>query len=163
MKEATILKKAEQVTALSKMFQDSKSLVFVDHLGLTVAEVSNLRNLLYAQGCEMHVFKNNILRRAAKQAGYNGLDELLVGPNAVALSKDATVASKIIYDFAKGNDKLTVKVGVVEGKVVNAKDLKVLANLPDKNGMIAMLLSVLQAPVRNLALAVKAVAEKKEA
>jgi large subunit ribosomal protein L10 len=78
----------------------------------------------------------------------------------VAFSKDATSASKVIYDFAKGNDKLGVKAGVVEGKVVNSKELKVLANLPDKNGMIAMLLSVLQAPIRNLACAIKAVSEK---
>lgn len=160
MKDATIQKKAEQVAVLTKKFQNAKSLVFVDHLGLTVAEVTELRNKLYAQGCQMHVVKNNILRRAAKEAGYEGLDEIFVGPNAVAFSKDATSASKVIYDFAKNNDKLGVKAGVVEGKVVNNKDLKVLANLPDKNGMIAMLLSVLQAPIRNLACAIKAVAEK---
>jgi large subunit ribosomal protein L10 len=160
VKEATIQKKAEQVAILTEKFQAAKSLVFVDHLGLTVAEVTELRNKLYAQGCQMHVIKNNILRRAAKEAGYEGLDEILVGPNAVAFSKDATSASKVIYDFAKGNDKLGVKAGVVEGKVVNSKELKVLANLPDKNGMIAMLLSVLQAPIRNLACAIKAVSEK---
>ena len=151
MKEATIQKKAEQVTNLAQKFQESKSLVFVDYLGLTVAEVSELRAKLYDQGCEMRVVKNNILRRAAIEAGYEGLDEVLVGPNAVAFGSDATSASKAIYDFAKTNNKLEVKAGVVEGKVVNNKELKTLASLPDKNGMIAMLLSVLQAPIRNLA------------
>lgn len=160
MKEATILKKQEQVDVILKRFKEAKSLVFVNHLGLSVADVSELRNQLYASGCNLHVIKNNILRRAAKEAGYKGLDEYLVGPNAVAFSHDATAASKVIYNFAKTNEKLGVKAGVVDGKVFDSAQLKVLANLPDKNGMIAMLLSVLQAPIRNLALAVKAVSEK---
>ena len=162
MKEATLNKKIEQIQEVAKKFEESKSVVFVDYLGLTVAEVSDLRNRLYQEGCQMKVVKNNILRRATKEVGYEGLDELLVGPSAVAFSKDATNASKIMYEFAKKNDVLKVKAGVVEGKFVNAQDLKVLASLPDKNGMIAMLLSVLQAPIRNLACVVKAVSEKEE-
>lgn len=160
MKEATIQTKQVQVTEIVKKFKESKSLVFVDHLGLTVAEVSELRNQLYDQGCNLHVVKNNILRRAAKELGYEGLDNVLAGPSAVAFSKDAASASKVIYNFAKTNEKLNVKAGVVDGKVYDNKQLKVIASLPDKNGMIAMLLSVLQAPIRNLAVAVKAVAEK---
>lgn len=163
MKEATILKKIEQVNELTAKFQEANSLVFVDYLGLTVAQISDLRNQLYSKGCEMHVIKNNLLRRAAAQAGFEGLNEILVGPSAVAFSNDASSASKIIYDFAKKNDKLSVKAGVVEGKVLNVSQLKVVSSLPDKNGMIAMLLSVLQAPIRNLGVAIKAVAEKKEA
>jgi len=116
MKEATLQKKVEEVEILTKKFHDAKSIVFVDFLGLTVAEVSELRKSLYAQGCHLYVTKNNILRRAAKQAGYQGLDDILVGPSAVALSHDATAAAKIIFSFAKNNDKLGVKVGVVEGK-----------------------------------------------
>ncbi|MDD3999437.1 MAG: 50S ribosomal protein L10 [Bacilli bacterium] len=160
MKKATIEKKAEQVTNLAKKFQDSEALVFVDHLGLTVAEVTDLRTKLHEKGCEIQVIKNNILRRASKEIGYTDLEEVFVGPNAVAFSSDATSASKVIFDFAKTNKKLEVKAGVVEGKVVNQNDLKVLSNLPDKNGMIAMLLSVLQAPIRNFACAIKAISEK---
>lgn len=160
MKEATIQLKAKQVADLAQKFQEAESLVFVDHLGLTVAEITELRNKLYEKDCELHVIKNNILRRASKEVGYTGLDETFVGPSAVAFSKDATSASKIIYDFLKTNKKLEVKAGVVEGKVVDKDELKVLASLPDKNGMIAMLLSVLQAPIRNFACAIKAVSEK---
>ena len=162
MKEATLNKKTEQIQEVLSKFQEYKSVVFVDYLGLTVAQVSDLRNRLYQEGCQMKVVKNNILRRAAREAGYEGLEEFLVGPSAVAYSKDATNASKIMYEFAKKNDALKVKAGVVEGKFVNEKDLKVLATLPDKNGMVAMLLSVLQAPIRNLACVVKAVSEKEE-
>lgn len=160
MKESTLQRKIEAVNELTEKFKAAESLVFVNPIGLTVAEVSDLRRNLYDKGCEMHVIKNNILRRAAHSSGYEGLDEVLVGPSAVALSNDATSASKVIYDFAKTNKKLDVKAGVVSGKVYDAKELKVLANLPDKNGMIAMLLSVLQAPIRNLGVVVKAVAEK---
>lgn len=160
MKEATLNKKVEQIQEILKKFEESKSAVFVDYLGLTVAEVSDLRNRLYQEGCEMKVVKNNILRRAAREAGYEGLEEFLVGPSAVAFSKDATNASKIMYEFAKNNETLKIKAGVVEGKYICEKDLKVLASLPNKEGMIAMLLSVLQAPIRNLACVVKAVSEK---
>ena len=162
MNEATIAKKAELVEVITERFQSSASAVIVDCIGLTVAEVSELRNNLYKEGIDLKVIKNNILRRAAREAGYEGLEEFLVGPSAVAYSKDATNASKIMYEFAKKNDALKVKAGVVEGKFVNEKDLKVLATLPDKNGMVAMLLSVLQAPIRNLACVVKAVSEKEE-
>lgn len=160
MKESTLQKKINAVNELTEKFNAAESLVIINPIGLTVAQVSELRKNLYDKDCEMHVIKNNILRRAAVGAGYEGLESILVGPNAVALSKDATSASKIIYDFAKTNKKLEIKAGVVEGKVYDSKELKVLANLPDKNGMLAMLLSVLQAPIRNLGVAIKAVAEK---
>lgn len=162
MKEATLNAKVEQTQEVLNKFKESKSLVFVDYLGLTVSEVSDLRTRLHNEGCEMKVVKNNILRRAAKEAGYDELEQFLVGPSAVAFSKDATNASKIMFNFAKENDTLKIKAGVVDGKYVDVKDLKVLASLPDKNGMIAMLLSVLQAPIRNLACVVKAVGEKQE-
>lgn len=160
MKESTLQKKIDAVNELTEKFNTAESLVFLNPIGLTVAQVSELRKSLYENDCEMHVIKNNILRRAALNAGYEGLDSILVGPNAVALSKDATSASKIIYNFAKNHKTLEIKAGVVEGKVYDPKDLKVLANLPDKNGMLAMLLSVLQAPIRNLGVVIKAVAEK---
>lgn len=160
MKESTLQKKISAVDALAEQFKNAESLVFLNPIGLTVEKVSQLRKNLYDNGCEMHVIKNNILRRAAEKSGYVELENIFVGPNAVALSSDATNASKIIFDFAKTNKKLEIKAGVVEGKVYDKEELKVLANLPDKNGMIAMLLSVLQAPIRNLAVVVKAIAEK---
>lgn len=160
MKESTLQRKIEEVSLYKEKFSNAQSLVFVNPIGLTVEEVSQLRRNLYDKQCEMHVVKNNILRRAADLAGFKGLEDVFTGPSAVVISKDATSASKIVYDFAKSNNKLVVKAGVVEGTVYDPKALKVIANLPDKNGMIAMLLSVLQAPIRNFAVAIKAVSEK---
>lgn len=160
MKETTIAKKSAQVDELVSKFQESSSIVLVDYLGLTVEKVSKLRRELYNNGCELKVVKNNILRRAIQKLGYEGLDVYCVGPSAVALSKDATNASRVIYNFLKESEHLKVKVGIIEGQIYQEPELKVLASLPNKEGMLSMLLSVLQAPIRNLAYAIKQVAEK---
>ncbi|MDD3191789.1 MAG: 50S ribosomal protein L10 [Bacilli bacterium] len=160
MKQATLQKKVEQVNEVVEQFQNNQSAIVVNCIGLTVAEVMDLRRQLYAKGTELKVIKNNVLRRAAATVGYVGLDEVLSGPSAVAFSNDAANASKVIYDFAKKNKRLGVKAGVVDGKVMNVEEFKVFATLPNKEGMLSMLLSVLQAPIRNLAYAVKSVAEQ---
>ena len=104
-----------------------------------------------------------MVRRATVVAGLEGLNENLTGPNAIAFSTEDVVApAKILNDFAKKNDKLEIKAGVIEGNVASAEDVKALATLPSRDGLLSMLLSVLQAPVRNFALATKAVAEQKE-
>lgn len=162
MKEATLNAKVAQVNEVTAKFKESQSAVVVDCIGLTVAETMALRKQLHECGCEMHVIKNNIIRRASENCGYNGLEEALKGPSAVAFSKDATSASKVVYGYAKTNEKLKIKAGVVEGKVLPLEELKVVATLPDKNGMLSMLLSVLQAPIRNMACVIKAVADKNE-
>ena len=162
MKEATLLKKSAEVDQVAEQFSEAKSLVFVDYLGLTVEQVTELRKKLYLEGIDLKVIKNNILKRAAAKAGYGQLEEHLKGPSAVAFSKDATAASRIIYNFAKDNKQLTVKTGVVEGKIMSVDELKVISTLPNRDGMLSMLLSVLQAPIRNLGVVIKAVAEQKE-
>ena len=160
MKEATLNLKIENVNEVVSNMKEAKSIVIVNCIGLTVAETMDLRKQLYVNGCSLKVVKNNILRRASKEMGYDELCDSFAGPSAIAYSPDANTAAKIIYGFAKKNEKLVVKAGVVDGKVLNTADLKVVASLPDKNGMLSMLLSVLQAPIRNLACAVKAVADK---
>ena len=160
MNEATIAKKQSEVTAVSSQMKEAGSLVFVDYLGLTVAEVSELRGKLHAENCQMKVIKNNILRRAAVEAGFDVPAENFIGPSAAVFSQDETTGCRVVFDFLKGHDKLSVKGGVVGAKVMGPAELKVLATLPNKEGMISMLLSVLQAPIRGLACAIKAVSEK---
>ncbi|MCA9746761.1 MAG: 50S ribosomal protein L10, partial [Lactococcus sp.] len=109
------------------------------------------------------VIKNSILRRAAEKAGLEGLNDSFVGPSVVAISnEDAIAPAKILSEFAKTADKLEIKAGVIEGKVTSKEEVAAIASLPSRDGLLSMLLSVLQAPVRNVALAVKAVAEKEE-
>lgn len=160
MNEATIAKKHEEVQVVREKISKAGSTLFVDYLGLTVAEVTELRVKLHAENCEMKVVKNNILRRATSEEGYQEVESHLVGPSAIVTSTDEVTAAKIVYDFAKDHEKLTVKAGIVDGKVTSENELKALSALPNKEGMLSMLLSVLQAPIRNLACAIKAVSEK---
>lgn len=158
MKDATLRRKASAVNDVVSEMKKSQSVLIVNCIGLTVAETMELRKDLYAKDCTLQVVKNNIIRRAAAACGYAGVADVLHGPSAVVFSKDTMSAAKIIYAFIKKCDKLTIKAGVIEGKTLPLEDLQVLANLPDKKGMISMLLSVLEAPIRNLALAIKEVA-----
>jgi large subunit ribosomal protein L10 len=165
MANAKILAEKELAVAeVTEKFKASASTIIADYRGLNVAQVTQLRKTLREAGIEFVVLKNSLARRASANAELSALDEYLTGPTAIAFSKDDLVApAKILTEFAKKNDKLSVKGGVVEGRVVGYDQIKALAELPSRDGLLSMLLSVLQAPVRNFALAVKAVAEKKEA
>jgi len=163
MSEAIIAKKAALVEEVAAKFDAATSVVIVDSRGLTVEQDTVLRRQLREAGVEFKVIKNSILSRAAQKAGLEGLDEVFTGPTAVAFSNDDAVApAKVLNDFAKEAEALTIKGGVVEGKVSSTEDIIALAKLPNKEGMLSMLLSVLQAPIRNVAYAVDAVAQAKD-
>lgn len=155
--------KKQIVDEIAGKLKESKSTVVVDYRGLTVAEVTELRKQLRDAGVEFKVYKNSMTRRAADAAELSDLNASLTGPNAIAFSTEDVVApAKILNEFAKKHDALEIKAGVVEGNIVTVEEIKALADLPSREGLLSMLLSVLQAPIRNLALATKAVAEQKE-
>ncbi|UOO46897.1 50S ribosomal protein L10 [Enterococcus casseliflavus] len=163
MSEAAIAKKSAIVDEVSAKFSAAASVVVVDYRGLTVDEVTRLRKQLRDANVEMKVIKNSILSRAAEKAGLEGLGEVFTGPTAVAFSNEDVVApAKIINDFAKDAKALEIKGGIIEGKVSSLEEITALAKLPNREGLLSMLLSVLQAPIRNVAYAVKAAAEKEE-
>ena len=155
--------KQQEVDVIASKLRESTTTVIADYRGLNVAQVTLLRKQLREAGVEFQVLKNSLVSRAAANIELSELDAILSGPTAVAFSKDVVAPAKIINDFAKKNDALKVKGGVVEGRYVDAAQIKALAELPSREGLLSMLLSVLQAPIRNVALAVKAVAEKNEA
>ena len=155
--------KKQHVDEISEQLKSSVSTVFVDYRGLTVAEVTELRKQLREAGVQYKVYKNTMLRRAAEKAGIEGLDEYLAGPTAVAFTTEDVVApAKVIAGFAKEHEALEIKTGVMEGSVISADQVKTVGSLPSHEGLVSMLLSVLQAPMRNFAYAVKAVGESKE-
>ncbi|KHD85749.1 50S ribosomal protein L10 [Bacillus ginsengihumi] len=155
--------KKQVVDEIATKLKSSVSTVVVDYRGLNVAEVTELRKQLREAGVEFKVYKNTMTRRAADSVDLSGLNEVLVGPNAIAFSNEDVVApAKILNDFAKKHEALEIKAGVIEGNVASAEDIKALADLPSREGLLSMLLSVLQAPIRNFALAAKAVADQKE-
>ncbi|MFC6039040.1 50S ribosomal protein L10 [Paenisporosarcina macmurdoensis] len=155
--------KKVRVEEITEKFKTAATVVVVDYRGLTVGQITELRKQLREAGVEFKVYKNTMTRRAVEVLGLEGLNESLTGPNAIAFSTEDVVApAKIINDFAKKNDKLEIKAGVIEGAIATSDDIKALAELPSREGLLSMLLSVLQAPMRNFALVTKAVAEQKE-
>lgn len=156
--------KEQQVAEIAQKLRDSKTTIITDYRGLDVAEVTELRKTLREAGIEYKVLKNTLVRRATAETNLSDADEFLKGPTAIAFGYDDVVApAKILVDFAKKHNNLEIKAGVLEGRLVTEEEVKALAALPSREGLLSMLLSVLQAPMRNMALAVKAVAEKNEA
>ena len=156
--------KAALVEEVAAKLSQSKSAIVTDYRGLTVAEVTELRKQLREAGIEYRVLKNTLTRLATAKSNVSELDEFLKGPTAIAFGvEDAVKPAKILNDFAAKAKALEIKGGIVEGKLVDADGIKELANLPSREGLISMLLSVLQAPLRNLAYATKQIAEQKEA
>lgn len=161
--EKIIQQKQAMVETITEKLQASKSTIIVDYRGLNVEQVTKLRTQLREAGIEFKVHKNALTRRAADAAGLGDLKEYFVGPVAVAFSNEDVVApAKILNEFAKGNEALELKAGVIEGNIATLAEVQALADLPSREGLLSMLLSVLQAPIRNLALATKAVADQKE-
>ncbi|MFC7442674.1 50S ribosomal protein L10 [Laceyella putida] len=149
------------VQEIADKLSRSKTTIVADYRGLNVKQMNELRKQLREAGVEMQVLKNTLTRRAAEQVGMEELNEHLTGPSAVAFSYEDVVApAKVLHKFAKENKELEIKGGLVEGKAVSLDEIKALAELPNREGLLSMLLSVLQAPMRNFALAVKAVADK---
>src|SRR5690625_1468029 len=160
---ASIEAKKQVVTEIAEKFTESQSSVLVDYRGLDVAEITALRKELRDNNIDYKVYKNTLTRRAVEQANLTELNESLVGPTAVAFGKDDVVApAKILHEFSKKHEALEIKGGVIEGRVATLDEIKELSTLPDYDGLVSMLLSVLQAPIRNLAYVTKAVSDQKE-
>ena len=163
MNQTILQQKQKLVNLIADKIEKAGSTVVVEYRGLTVKEVTELRKTLREEGCEMVVFKNSMTQRAVEKLGYNDLLQSLTGPNAIAVSNDEIAASRVLSKFAKKHDKLVIKAGIVENKVIDAAEIAQLASLPNKEGMLSMLLSCLQSPISSFARATKAIADAKEA
>ena len=157
--------KQEQVTALKEKMQNAIAGVVVDYRGITVADDTKLRKELREAGVEYTVIKNNILRRAASEAGLGEMNEVLTGTTAFALSEnDPIAAAKILNKFSEASKgKYVLKGGFMEGKVLDAKGVESVAKLPGKTELLTMLCMALNGNIRGLAVALNAVVEKQGA
>ncbi|MFC2694737.1 MAG: 50S ribosomal protein L10 [Lactobacillus sp.] len=165
MSKAAIAEKEKLVDAFADELKEAKAILVINYLGLTVGEVTSMRKELRDNNVKMRVIKNTYLRRAAKKAGIEGLDDTFVGPTAVIYTADAddiTEPARIVSKYEDDYDVLEIKGGMLEGKVTSKDEVKQLASIPGREGLLSMLVSVLQAPVRNFAYAVKAVADNKD-
>lgn len=144
--------KEQIVREIREKFEKAVSVIFVDYRGLNVEEVTQLRKKFREAGAEYKVYKNTLMRRALDSLGIEGLDEYLTGPNAVAIGyEDPVTPAKILSEFAKDHEKLEIKVGMVDGRVIGLDRVKALANLPSREVLIAQVLGGLNAPITGFA------------
>ena len=161
MNQEILKSKKEIVAKIEDSFKESASLTIVEYRGLTVAEISELKKSLKAAGATFTVYKNTLVTKASAELGYSELDQYLTGSNAFVFSKEINAGPKVLAKFAKKNELLVIKAGFAEGKVMDAQGMKTIASLPDKNGLLSMFLSCLNAPIQKFAATVKAVADSK--
>ena len=151
MPNANVLEsKKAQVAEITEVLKNAATGVLVDYRGLTVEEDTKLRNDLRAAGVNYFVVKNTLLRLAANQVGLEDLDSILHGPTALAVSEDPVAPAKILFDFAKQNEKMEIKSGFMDGKVMSMDELTTLAKTPSKETLIAKIMGSLNAPASNL-------------
>ena len=157
-----IASKAEQVKLMAEKIQKAKSVVVFDYKGLTVAEVTALRNDMRKSGVEYVVVKNDIMSRAFEASGIDAsINEMLKGPSAFAFGyEDAVEPAKILKASIKKYKKCEMKGGVVEGAVTNAKDMDAIADLPSREVLIARLLGSMMSPISGLAIVLDQIARK---
>lgn len=161
MNQEVLNSKKEIVAKITDSLKESASMTIVEYRGLTVAEISELKRNLKAAGATFNVYKNTLFTKASAALGYSELDQYLTGSNAYVFSKEINAGPKVLAKFAKKNEFLVIKAGLAEGKVMDASGIKTIASLPDKNGLLSMFLSCLNAPIQKFAATVKAVADSK--
>nr|WP_244969248.1 50S ribosomal protein L10 [Tissierella praeacuta] len=175
VREQTLQAKSQNVEEIKEKISRAQSVVVVDYRGLNVEQLTELRSRYRKAGVEYKVYKNTMMRFAFKDSGLEEFNEFLKGPNAVAFGYDDPVqVAKITSDFAKENDKLEIKAGIVDGKIIDVNGVKDLANLPPREVLVAQALgglnapiqgfaNVLQGTIRGLAVVLNAIAEKQGA
>ena len=161
MARAKVLQEKQAfVDQLTEKLNGATTGVIVSYSGITVADDTTLRRQLREAGVEYVVVKNTLLKRAAEAAGLVGLDDALHGSTALAICDDYTAAAKVLSKYAEGSKTCKIKAGFMDGEVIGADKVEELAKLPSKEGLLSMLLSVLNGPIRGLAVGLNAIVEK---
>jgi large subunit ribosomal protein L10 len=143
--------KVKVVKEFTEKVQSAKAAVVTGYTGLTVEEVTDLRAKLFHAKVEYHVVKNNLARLALNKANITVLDDLLVGPTAIALAmEDAVAPARVLSKFAKDHEKLSLRGGWMEGKKITVQDIKALANLPSREVLLAKMLGSMKSPVSGI-------------
>lgn len=162
MKKAIEIKNA-QVLEISEKFKSAKSVVVFEYKGLTVADLTTLRKEIHNDGCEIKVVKNNISRRASNELGYKEFAKKLEGPNAIGIGyNDEVSLVKALSDFAKKNDNLKIKAGIINATEVDEEYLVKLASIPPRDELLTILAVGMMQPVRQLGIALKMLCDEKE-
>jgi ribosomal protein L10 len=145
-------KKAQEIAALRENFSKAKAVIFTDFTGLKVEEINELRKKLRTASVNYRVIKNTLAQRACEGTDLETVKDKITGPLGVAICyNDPVSAPRALNDFVKGKEKLKIRFGVVEGKAVDPKEIKAIAELPSKEVMLSTFLGGLKSPTRKLA------------
>jgi len=151
------------VAEVSAQVAQAQTIVLAEYRGIEVGDITRLRANARQSGVYLRVLKNTLARRAVQGTPFEGLAEQMVGPLLYGISADAVAAAKVVHEFARTNDKLVIKAGAYNGKVMDVAGVTALATVPSKEVLLAQLLGLLQSPVSGLARVLAALAEQKTA
>ena len=149
------------VSEIIDNIKNSESVILFQYQGLTVAEMSELRNKLNEVKSNVKVYKNTLLKRALTDLNVN-MDEFLEGPNAVLFGETLLEPIKIIAEFAKSHDKLNIRVGIISGDVASLETINEYASIPSREGLLTMLAGGMIQYVRDLSIGLNLYAEQLE-
>jgi len=150
------------VAEVSAQVAKAQTLVVAEYRGIEVGDLTELRKKARESGVYLRVLKNTLARRAVAGTTFEPLSDALTGPLIYSISEDAVAAAKVLNDFAKTNDKLVLKAGVYSGNVLDKAAVQALASIPSREELLAKLVGVIKAPLSGFAVALGALAKKRE-
>lgn len=159
--EKILNEKKQIVSEIVDKIKNSESVIIFQYQGLTVGELTELRNSLKETNSEVRIYKNTMLRLACEELNIN-IDEFLEGPNAILFGTDLLEPIKIISKYAKAHNKLDIRVGIISGSVADKNVIKEYASIPSRDGLLTMLASGMIAYLKDLSIALNLYAEKME-
>lgn len=143
--------KEQVVSSMNQVFAASETLVVAHYAGLTVAEITGLRNKLRKCGASFRVTKNSLTRLSLADTQFEGLSTLFGGPTAVAYSKDPVAAAKGMVEYAKENNKLVILGGAIGSQLIDVAGVESLATLPSIDELRAKIIGLINAPATKIA------------
>lgn len=160
--EKILNEKKKKVAEITEMLKSATAGVLVNYSGISVEDDTKLRKELREAGVKYTVEKNTLLRFAMKDAGLDGLTNVLEGATAIAISDDETAAARILGKYAESHDNFTLKAGFIGTELYDAAGVEALSKIPSKDVLLAQLVGSLQGPIQKLAATLQALAEKNE-
>lgn len=139
--------KKEVVAEVSARLANAQAIVLAEYRGLPVEDITKLRSQARAAGVYLRVLKNTLARRAVQGTPFEKLADQMVGPLAYGISDDPVAAAKVLHAYAKANEKLVIKGGMLPNQVMSAKEVGSLATMPSREELLAKLMGTMQAPV----------------
>jgi len=156
----TKTQKAEIIETLSGEFKTAQSVIFCDYKGLTVSELESLRKIAREKEAKVQVVKNSLAMISLEKAELTGVE--LKDTNILVWGEDSVATSKVVSEFAKGNELFVIKSAYVDREAADAAKVEAFAKLPGREELLGMLAATWMAPLTNLGFGINALKEKKE-